>query len=131
MKIGTPSAGAVIVCRVWAPSRVLIVPITCPSATSSPVPTVGSHQPASVPVIHRKRLRSVGDWPVPACGLSAMPSIASTPSSPRTCRCTASGCTRPHSPDSAVMAGTPASDAAELLVPLTGRSGLPGSCRIT
>jgi hypothetical protein len=34
MNIGTPAAGAVIVCRRRAPSRLLTVPSNCPAATA-------------------------------------------------------------------------------------------------
>src|SRR6266480_5009401 len=41
MNIGTPAAGAVIVCRRRAPSRLLTVPSSCPAATASPGLTAG------------------------------------------------------------------------------------------
>ena len=54
---GTPAAGAVIVCSTCAPSMLLTVPSSCPSATASPGPTAGSHQPSSSQRSHRKRRR--------------------------------------------------------------------------
>ncbi len=105
MNIGTPAAGAVIVCRSRAPSRLLTVPSSCPSATVSPGLTTGSHQPSSSQRSHRKRSRKAGGGAgLAAGGGSAMPRAASTPSRPRTCASTAARSTRPQPPASAVIA---------------------------
>src|SRR5262245_36108607 len=52
MNMGTPGEGAVTSCSTSAPSRVLTVPSSCPSATCSPGRTAGSPQPAPAEYIH-------------------------------------------------------------------------------